>query len=109
MHKIAMGVKSSPLMKIEPRYRMIDATHADINLASFFKKLIVRSIAGVKQWDATKEVKKQLDNCEVKFDNHIKKTIGLNPQLMMPGNYARVLFDPEKRDTVIHLIPEPTI
>lgn len=107
MQKIAKGVKASPLIKIEPRFRMIDATHADINLASFFKKLIVRSIAGVHQWDATKDVKKQLDNCEVKFDTHIKKTIGLNPQLMMPGNYARTLFDPKNRDTVTQIIPEP--
>lgn len=105
MQNIVKGVKSSPLLQIEPKFRMIDATHADINMATFFKKLLVRCIADVRQWDATKALKKSLDDSEVRFDKHIKEVIGSNPQLMMPGNYARMLFDEKNWTKIVGILP----
>ena len=103
--KVAKGVKSVPLLMSEPRDRMPDATHCDINMARFFKKLIVRLIVGVKQWEETAAVKQALSDSEARFDQHIKKNIGSNPMLMMPGNYARMLFDEKHKATILSLIP----
>ena len=49
LKQIAQGVKSAPLSSIEHSEHSIDATHADINMGRFLKKLIVREIAGVSQ------------------------------------------------------------
>jgi V(D)J recombination-activating protein 1 len=106
MSSVAKGVKDLPLLRTEPMERMLDATHADINMATFFKKLIVRIIAGVTKWEATKDVKPKLENAEVFFDNHINKYIGSNPQLMMTGNYARMLFAQENVGIVTQLIAD---
>ena len=38
MSIIAKGVKSVPILKSQPIERMLDATHADINMSSFLKK-----------------------------------------------------------------------
>ena len=103
LDKVVKGVKSTPILLSQPKERMVDATHADINLASFFKKLIVRCIARVFQWDATSNVKKMLEDAEVKFDSHVKRNIGSNPQLMLPGNYARMLFDIKNEQIILSL------
>jgi hypothetical protein len=52
---------------------------------------------GFTQWDVIEDIKSIVKNAEVSFDNHMKQTTGINPQLMLPGNYARVLFDKEKK------------
>lgn len=57
-----------------------DATHADINLAFFFKKVIVREIAQVTVWEQTKEIKELLLLAEAKFDLYVKSNISINPQ-----------------------------
>ena len=69
-----------------------------------FKKIIVREIAEINKWDMTEDVKGIIKDAEVKFDMHVKKTIGINPQLMMPGNYSRMLFDETNESHLIHLI-----
>ena len=104
--KVAKGVSSLPLSFSEPWVEIIDATHADINMGSFFKKLIIRVSAGIDQWDATKNVAAQLNHTEQKFDMHLKKLIGINLQLMMPGNYARVIFDKENEEVILGLIDD---
>ena len=50
------------------------------------------------QWDATQDVVTLLNNAQHQFDLHMKQVVGVNPQLMMPGNYARVLFDEENSE-----------
>ena len=40
LKKISKGVKCAPLSKIEPIQKGIDATHADINLGQFLRKLL---------------------------------------------------------------------
>ena len=102
---ISKGVKRTPLLQAEAIEKCLDATHADINLGSFFKKLLVREVAGITQWEATADVKPILKDAEVRFDMHLKNTIGINPELMMPGNYARVLFDKVNESKVLSLIP----
>ena len=42
--KISKGVKSLPVSHSQPMDKLIDATHADINLGIFFQKLIVRAM-----------------------------------------------------------------
>ena len=63
MSIIAKGVKSVPILKSQPIERMLDATHADINMSSFFKKLLIRIIAGISQWEATKDLKTETRTC----------------------------------------------
>ena len=89
LEKLAEGVKSKPLLLSEPSEQGIDATHADINLGIFFRKLIIREIAGVKEWEVKQDVKYLINDAESKFDAHLKRSIGINPQMMMPGNHAR--------------------
>ena len=90
--KLAKGVKSQPLSEMEQIQKGVDATHADINLGKFFKKIIVREMAGTSCWEMTSDIKATINAFERKFDAHMKKETGINPQLMMPGNYARSLF-----------------
>lgn len=98
------GVKSEPILMTEPKERGLDATHADINMALFFKKIVVREVACVTQWEASRDLKPQLENAEREIDLHWKGKMGLNPQLMMPGNYARTLFDQKNENYILQLI-----
>ena len=107
--KISKGVKSLPVSYSQPMDKLIYATHTDINLGSFFQKLIVRSIAGVEQWDATQDVIPLLNNAQHIFHMHMKWVTGVNPQLMMPGNYSRVLFDESNTDIILQIIPDEDI
>ena len=93
LKKISKGVKSHPMTKVDPIHKGIDATHADINLGQFFKKIIVREIACVTKWDLTQDIKPLVQHAESRFDVFMKATCGINPMLMMPGNYARTLFN----------------
>ena len=86
--------------------KLIDATNSDINMGSFFKKLIVRVASDVDQWEATENVSSKLADTECKFDLHLKKLIGINPRLMMPGNYSGELFDPTNEKIILGLIDE---
>ena len=45
-----------------------------------------------------------LNNSQHQFDLHMKQVVGVNPQLMMPGNYARVLFDEENSEHILKII-----
>ena len=98
--KISKGVKSLPVSYSHPMDKIIDATHTDINLFSFFPNLIVCSSAGVEQWNATQDVIPFLKNAQHIFDMHIKWITGVNTQLMMPSNYSRVLLDESNTDTI---------
>ena len=89
---MSKGVKCIPISFIDPIFKGIDATHADINLGQFFKKIIVREIAQVTKWDLTQDIKCIVQDSESKFDKMLKLKLGMNHQLMMPGNYARTLF-----------------
>ena len=105
LDEIAKGVKSTPILLMDAVKKGVDATHADINLGRFFKNLIAREIAQVNSWSLTADIKDNVVDAEKAFDRHIKSKIGLNAQLMMPGNYARVLFDPKTIKVITELIP----
>ena len=106
---IAKGVKNLPVSTCSPSEKLIDATHADINIGRFFQKLIIREIAGTEEWEAKKEHMTVLKNAEHRFDMHLKQFIGINPQLMMPGNYARELFDEKNKDIILQIIPDSDV
>ena len=44
-------------------------------------------------------------NAEIQFDYHMKLTTGINLQLMLLGDYSRVLFDEKNENHVLALIP----
>ncbi|KAK3089575.1 hypothetical protein FSP39_004762 [Pinctada imbricata] len=106
LNKISKGIKSTPLLQAESIEKGIDATHADINCGSFFRKLIIREIVQINKWEMSGDVKSIIKDGEVKFDLHLKKTVGINPQLMMPGNYARAIFDSKNENSVLDLIED---
>ena len=58
------------------------------------KKIIVHEIFDIQQWDSTKDIAPILGDVESKLNLHLKRTIDVNPSLMMPDNYARILLDP---------------
>ena len=82
----------------------MDATHAKINLRTFVYKLLIREVAGVNQWEESADVKHLIQNASHKVDQHFKATIGINSCLMKPGNYARILFDPQNESKVVFLL-----
>ncbi|XP_071491806.1 V(D)J recombination-activating protein 1-like [Diadema antillarum] len=101
---IAKGVKSRPILLSDPGMKLLDSTHAVINLGQFFKKLIMREIAGVQVWEATHDVKELLDDAEKRLNDHVREMIGLAPNLMIPGNHARELFNPQNESCFLELI-----
>ena len=36
----------------------------------------------------------------------MKKTVGINPELIMRGNYARVVFDEANKANILSIIPD---
>ena len=71
-----MKSESGPLLNIEHSERKVDATHADMNTGRFFKKILVREISEVPQWDAKKDVAEILeDSIHHKLDVHLKRKI----------------------------------
>ena len=53
----AKGVTSLPTLHAEPQHKLIDATHADINMGNFFRKLIICEIAMLQTWEISPELK----------------------------------------------------
>lgn len=66
----------------------------------------MREVAKVNQWESSSDLKPQLDNAERELDLYWKAKLGINPQLMMPGNYARVMFDPSNASCLLDLITD---
>ena len=46
------------------------------------------------------DVSPVLKSAEHKFDLYMKRRIGVNPSLMMPGNYARTIFDVQNEEAL---------
>ena len=108
LDELCKGASKCPILTSDPKERLLDATHADINLASFFVKLITLLIAGITSWSVTEgEVKKKFEAAQQSFDECVKENIGCNPKLFMPGNYARMLFAKENQQVILSLIPDP--
>lgn len=63
-------------------------------------KLLIREIAGITQWNEMVDIKHHIEQATNQLNAHLKATIGINPCLMSPGNYARILFS-QKNDTHI--------
>ena len=40
---------------------------------------------------------------------HLKQFIGINLQLMMPGNYACELFNVKSKDIILQIIPDSDV
>ena len=59
-------------------------------LAFFSRNLIVGEIAGT--WEMKPDINALLLETENKFDKHMRQKTGINPSLMMSGNYARTIF-----------------
>ncbi|NP_001028179.1 recombination activating protein 1-like [Strongylocentrotus purpuratus] len=100
----AGGVKRKPLLTSEPKQQLMDATHADIDLGQFFKKIIVREMAGVHKWEASENVKQYIVDAERRLNINVRELLGTAPSLMMPGNYARALFKEKNEDVFLELI-----
>nr|XP_054748042.1 V(D)J recombination-activating protein 1-like [Lytechinus pictus] len=101
----AKGLQQKPVLLSDPRMKLVVATHVDINLGQYFKKLIIREIAGVQVWDAGNDVKEYIEDAEKHLHDQVRATIGLAPILKMPGNYARALFAASNESTFLELIP----
>ncbi|XP_063971603.1 V(D)J recombination-activating protein 1-like [Lytechinus pictus] len=106
LNEIAEGVKDYPVLKSSPKQKLIDATHADINMGSFFKKLIICEVARIQSWAISETLKPGYEHAEKAFDDHAHETLGIVPKLMMPGNYARQLFKEANQRHVLALIPD---
>ena len=97
-------MKCHPALNIEHAEHKIDATHAKINIRKFTYKLLTREIAEVSQWAETQDIKHVVENATHELDCYLKSTIGINPSLIMPGNYARILFSIENEKDVVYLL-----
>ena len=62
---VANGIKQHPIMHADAAQKGYDATHADINMGLFFKKVIVREISNVRTWDVRSDVKDQISKQRV--------------------------------------------
>jgi hypothetical protein len=69
------------------------------------KKIIVREVACVTKWELSEDIKTIVKAAENRFDIYMKEHCGINPQLMMPGNYARTLFS-TSHDILLNLIAD---
>jgi len=88
LQRMAKGVKTEPITFIDAIKKGIDATHADINIGSL-----------------TDDIKSIVKDAACRFDFFMKEHCGINPQLMMPGNYARTLFE-TSHDILLKLISD---
>ena len=73
---------------------------------SFANKWLAFLWVQTVQWDATKDISQILDDAENKLNHHLKKKIGENPSLTLPGNYARILLDPKNEQHFTELIDD---
>ena len=101
---VAKGVKTHPVLNIEHAEHKVDTTHARINLGKFCYKLLIREIAGVTRWNETSDIKHHIEQATNQLNIHLKKTIGINPCLMLPGNYARILFSQKNESHILYLL-----
>ncbi|XP_063951685.1 V(D)J recombination-activating protein 1-like [Lytechinus pictus] len=69
-----------------------------------FKKVIIREIAGVQVWEQNQDFREYISDAEKRL-NDVRSRIGLAPTLMMPGNYARELFDFKNEECFLELLP----
>lgn len=104
----AQGVKVFLVLMSTPRWKLLDATLADINLGSFFKMLIICEMTRTFSWEITCDVnvKPEYDHAEKEFNNHLQATLVLVSGLMMPGNYARELFSSKNTSIILQLMPD---
>ena len=75
MKNISLGVNAVPLVRADAKQKGIDATHANINLASILYKLLVREIASAHVWEQAQSVKPMLQHSGAVFDAHVKKNL----------------------------------
>ena len=66
----------------------------------------MKNIAGIKQWEASKDTIDILDDEEHRFEIRSKKEISVSLSPIMPGNYARVLFDPKNECVLVEQITD---
>ena len=99
-------MKDFPVLTTSPKHMLLDATHADINMGSFFQKLIMYEVARIQSWNIPESLKPGYEHAEKLFDDHLHVKLGIVPKLMVPGNYARQLFDERNQEHVLALIPD---
>ena len=92
------------MLHIEHSEHKVDATHKRINVGKFCYKLLIREIAGITQWNETVDIKHHIEQATNQLNAHLKATIGINPCLMLPGNYARILFSQKNETHILHLL-----
>ena len=92
------------MLNIEHSEHKVDATHARINVGKFCYKLLVREIAGITQWNETVDIKHHNEQATNQLNAHLKATIKINTCLMLPGNYARILFSQKNEKHILHLL-----
>ena len=82
-----------------PIKKRIDATHADINLATVFCKIFITEVTDVRNWEACEGAKTMLQDGAARFDSQVRSVSGTVPSMMMPGNYTTTFC----RTTVLFL------
>ena len=83
-------MKSHPTLQAEPKHKLIDATHADINMGNFLKKLIICEIAVLQTWEISPELKHIFEH---QRSDHLHAEIGIVPSLM--SDHISLLEDDE--------------
>lgn len=79
---------------------------SDINMGSFFYKIIMCEMARLQTWEITADLKASFQDSQKKLHNHSQATLGSVPTLMLPGNQARVLFLEENASGILGLIED---
>lgn len=75
-------------------------------MGKFCYKLLIREIAGITQWNEMVDIKHHIEQATNQLNAHLNATIGINPCLMSPGNYARILFSQKNDKHILHLKSE---
>ena len=97
------GVKAKPYVRCTS---ILDATHADINVSgTFLKKVYIREIAEVYEWNETAAIKEKLAIGEDKLYISLREHIGTVKKLMQGGNYGRDLIHPQIDTMLAEVIP----
>ena len=78
----SQGVESRPVLQSDPQEKLMDATHADINMGSFIEKLITCETARIQTWEIRQDVKGCYENAEKKFDNDLLFKLGPGPGII---------------------------
>ena len=90
---------------------MIDATHADIHWGEKIFEMYSKEIALVydKNTELSQADQKLVKNAAVRLKKFLSVNCGLKKALMMVGNFARALVDPETVDKICTLIPNERV